>query len=234
MPRLKDKIAIVTGATGGIGLAATRCFAAEGAQVVLVDLGQAKLDAAVADIGAERTSAVAADVSDPEQTRAYVDAAMARHERSMSSSAMPASKARSRPSPTTHSMILTASWRSTCAAFGSACNTSFRRWPKAVVAASSLPHRSVVCAARHESPPISPPSMPSSASCARPRSNVRSSGSRVNTINPGPIATRMIEALEEGYAPSAPDLFKEKNDRHRADAPLRAAGGNCPARAVSR
>ena len=35
-------------------------------------------------------------------------------------------------------------------------------------------------------------------------------GIRVNTINPGPIATRMIEALEEGYAPSAPDLFKEK------------------------
>jgi NAD(P)-dependent dehydrogenase (short-subunit alcohol dehydrogenase family) len=44
MARLKDKVAIITGASSGIGRAATLLFAAEGARIVAVARGQEGLD----------------------------------------------------------------------------------------------------------------------------------------------------------------------------------------------
>ncbi len=49
--QLKDKVAIVTGASAGIGLAAAKRFAAEGAQVYITGRRKAELDKAVAEIG---------------------------------------------------------------------------------------------------------------------------------------------------------------------------------------
>jgi NAD(P)-dependent dehydrogenase (short-subunit alcohol dehydrogenase family) len=48
--QLQSKVAIVTGASSGIGLAAAQQLAKEGAKVVMVDRTQSKLDAAVEDI----------------------------------------------------------------------------------------------------------------------------------------------------------------------------------------
>lgn len=50
--QLEGKIAVVTGATSGIGLAAARRFAEEGAHVYITGRRQAELDKAVAAIGA--------------------------------------------------------------------------------------------------------------------------------------------------------------------------------------
>ena len=44
--KLKDKIAIVTGAGSGIGRASAQCFAAEGAKVVVVDINSKKANEA--------------------------------------------------------------------------------------------------------------------------------------------------------------------------------------------
>ena len=52
MGRLDGKVAVITGATGGIGSAAARLFAAEGAQLMLVDLDAGRLEALAADTGA--------------------------------------------------------------------------------------------------------------------------------------------------------------------------------------
>jgi NAD(P)-dependent dehydrogenase (short-subunit alcohol dehydrogenase family) len=49
--KLEGKIAVITGGTSGIGLAAAKRFASEGAHVVVTGRKQAKLDAAVAEIG---------------------------------------------------------------------------------------------------------------------------------------------------------------------------------------
>jgi NAD(P)-dependent dehydrogenase (short-subunit alcohol dehydrogenase family) len=70
-PVLDGKVAIITGAATGIGRASAILFARAGARVVLVDVRQPELDAAVEDVqaaaGPEAAIAVVADLSDPEQ-----------------------------------------------------------------------------------------------------------------------------------------------------------------------
>jgi NAD(P)-dependent dehydrogenase (short-subunit alcohol dehydrogenase family) len=62
MGRLEGKIAVVTGANSGIGLASAKRFAAEGAQVVITGRRRAELDRAVEIIGGD-VLAVQGDVS---------------------------------------------------------------------------------------------------------------------------------------------------------------------------
>jgi NAD(P)-dependent dehydrogenase (short-subunit alcohol dehydrogenase family) len=62
MGRLEGKIAVVTGANSGIGLASARRFAAEGAQVVITGRRQTELDRAAEIIGGD-VLAVQGDIS---------------------------------------------------------------------------------------------------------------------------------------------------------------------------
>ena len=73
MTRLNDKVAIITGGAGGIGLAAARLFLDEGASILLVDLDQASLKQAAASIGNPRCRYFAADVTKEEGTQGYVE-----------------------------------------------------------------------------------------------------------------------------------------------------------------
>ena len=50
--KLKDKVAVITGAASGIGLAIAKTFAAEGAKIVAGDWNTERLEAAVAAIRA--------------------------------------------------------------------------------------------------------------------------------------------------------------------------------------
>jgi 3-oxoacyl-[acyl-carrier protein] reductase len=68
--KLKDKVALVTGAGSGIGRAIALRFAAEGARVVLNDLHKDVADKTLAEIGEGRGCAIQADVADSGQVRA--------------------------------------------------------------------------------------------------------------------------------------------------------------------
>lgn len=91
--RLQDRIAIITGASSGIGRATAFAFAKEGAKVVCADLqpGTRREDTAQKDhdefngptherinqeYGANRSFFVKTDVSDPKQVEALVAAAV--------------------------------------------------------------------------------------------------------------------------------------------------------------
>jgi len=76
--RLQDRVAVITGAGSGIGLATARRFAAEGAKVIAVDISAAAGEAAAAETGGEF---VACDVSDEEQVRQLFDGVAERHGR---------------------------------------------------------------------------------------------------------------------------------------------------------
>lgn len=75
---LKDKVAIVTGAASGIGLATAEMLAKEGVRVVLADINEAQLEAVSAKIGAD---ALAVDLSKREGCRELADYAMKQHGR---------------------------------------------------------------------------------------------------------------------------------------------------------
>src|SRR5690606_4235362 len=72
MAKLENKTAIITGAAGGIGIAAARLFLQEGANVALVDLEQGALDEVARSLESSRLLTIAADVSSPEDTERYM------------------------------------------------------------------------------------------------------------------------------------------------------------------
>jgi len=76
--RLQDRVAIITGAGSGIGLATARRFAAEGAFVVVVDIDATAGQAAAAEVGGEF---VACDVTDRDAVEALFDGVVERHGR---------------------------------------------------------------------------------------------------------------------------------------------------------
>ena len=73
MPLLDEKVCVITGGAGSIGLATARLFLREGAKVVLVDQREAELHAALHALDSANADAVAADVGDTAATRAYVE-----------------------------------------------------------------------------------------------------------------------------------------------------------------
>ena len=73
------QVALVTGASSGMGLATARAFADAGAAVVLADINEDALRAAVEDLraGGHQVLSVACDVSDEQQVAAMVDQTVA-------------------------------------------------------------------------------------------------------------------------------------------------------------
>src|SRR5690606_6221036 len=78
--RIKDKVAVVTGAGSGIGLAIARLFVDQGARVVAADWNASSLETAAWDIGGDVVT-VRADVANETECVAVIDRAMAEYGR---------------------------------------------------------------------------------------------------------------------------------------------------------
>ena len=77
--RLQNKVAVITGAASGIGLATAVKFAQEGAFIAICDLNQAGIDAAIKEVEAVGGQALGyiVDVTKPDQIVAMRDALLA-------------------------------------------------------------------------------------------------------------------------------------------------------------
>jgi NAD(P)-dependent dehydrogenase (short-subunit alcohol dehydrogenase family) len=76
--RLRDKVALITGAGEGMGRAAALLFAREGAAVAALDLDADRAAAVADEIGDDAAIAVTADVADADAVRAAVAATVER------------------------------------------------------------------------------------------------------------------------------------------------------------
>ncbi|MCY1014655.1 SDR family NAD(P)-dependent oxidoreductase [Pyxidicoccus sp. MSG2] len=107
--KLEGKVAVITGANSGIGLAAARRFIAEGAHVYITGRRQAELDAAVASLGKSATGVRADAASLPDLDRLF---ARVREEKGridvLFANAVAARCCRSAPSPRSSSTIRSA------------------------------------------------------------------------------------------------------------------------------
>ena len=81
MARFEGKIAVVTGAGGGIGSAISKRLASEGAHVVVTDMNGDLASTTVAEIAGEggRESAIVADISSGESCRELIAKVIAEH-----------------------------------------------------------------------------------------------------------------------------------------------------------
>lgn len=212
MARLADKVIIITGATGGIGAASARRFAAEGARLVLVDLNQDALDALAAEIGGE-TVAIAADVTNVAQTDTYFTAATERFGQLDGAFLNAGIEGGIAPIEDydidMYERVMAVNVRGVFLGMQHAIRLMKPRGQGSIVLTSSL-------AGLRGSRKIAPYTASKHAVVGLMKSaslECASRGVRINTINPAPIATRMIEALEEGYAPGSGGAIKEKMER---------------------
>jgi NAD(P)-dependent dehydrogenase (short-subunit alcohol dehydrogenase family) len=77
MGLLQDKVCVITGGAGSIGLASAKLFLAEGAKVTLVDLRDSDLERVLVALENNRASGFAADVSQAAQMKSAIDATCA-------------------------------------------------------------------------------------------------------------------------------------------------------------
>jgi NAD(P)-dependent dehydrogenase (short-subunit alcohol dehydrogenase family) len=207
---LDHKVAIITGGTGGIGLATARLFVAEGARVVLVDLDRAVLADAVATLGAERAHGVQADVADPGDAERYVAATLERHGRVdvlFANAGIEGAVSALVDYPLeTFDRVMSVNVRGVWLALKQTIPPMARGGGGSIVLTSSLAGLrgmqkvSAYVASKHAVVGL----MRAAALECAPL------GIRVNTINPAPIATRMIEALEAGFAQGETAVVRRK------------------------
>ena len=205
MARLEGKVALITGATGGIGQAAARLFAEEGARLALVDLDETALQETVRSIGEDRASYTVADVTQPEQAQAYVNAAVDRWGGIDVYLANAGIEGAISPIPDypidLFDRVMAVNVRGVWLGIKYAVPAMRQRGGGSIVITSSTagvgggPDMSAYTTSKHAVVGL----MRTAAMEGAPH------GIRVNTVNPAPIETRMMRSIEEMRAAALDD-----------------------------
>ena len=209
MARLAEKIAVVTGGAGGIGLATSTLFAQEGAKVLLVDLNEQALVEAVASIGRDTVSYAVADVTQPEQVQDYTRTAVERYggiDVFINNAGIEGEVKPITAYPLeTFDKVMAVNVRGVWLGLKYVIPEMQKRGGGSIVITSSVAGVggfsgvSAYTASKHAVIGI----MRSAAAECAPM------GIRVNTINPGFTETRMTRSIEEQITPGEPDEAKQ-------------------------
>lgn len=209
MDRLHDKVAVITGGAGGIGLAAATLFAAEGASVLLVDLDRQALEAAVAGTGSNRVSYFVGDVTRAADNEAMIACASERYGGVDVLLANAGIEGDVKPiteyDEARFDQVIGVNVKGVFLGLKSAIPAMQARGGGSIVITSSVagvkggPGLSAYVTSKHAVIGL----MRSAARECAPM-NIR-----VNTVNPSPVETRMMRSLEEGILPGAAETAKQ-------------------------
>jgi len=210
MDRLKGKVAIITGGAGGIGRAAGALFAAEGANVLLVDLDETALKEAVADIGSNRVTYFVADVTRATDNRAMVGCAEERYggvdvlvaNAGIEGDVMPLADY----DDERFDQVIAVNVRGVYLGLKHAIPAMQKRGGGSIVITSSV-------AGVGAAPGIAPYAASKHAVVGLMRSAAKeyaAANIRVNTVNPSPVETRMMRSIETGMGGTAANEVKER------------------------
>jgi len=210
-PRFAGKVAIVTGAAGGIGQATCELLARDGARIVAVDLERAALERVVSAVAAAGSEAlaVAADVSRAEDVRRYVEQGQRRFggiDHLVNNAAIEGVVRPIEEYPEdVFDQVLAVNVRGVFLGLKYAYPALRARGGGAIVNLSSVagitgnPLLSAYIASKHAVIGLT-----RSAAVSYP-----AAGIRVNAILPAPVETRMMRSLEEGFSPGAAATVKQ-------------------------
>jgi NAD(P)-dependent dehydrogenase (short-subunit alcohol dehydrogenase family) len=205
--KLDGKVAIITGGSGGIGLATARRFIKEGARVLLVDLAREALESAARELG-EHVACSVADVSSAEDTQRYVHEAVSRFGGVDIVFANAGIEGTVRPLTETlvedFDRVLRVNVRGVWLAIKYSVPELIKRGGGSIVVTSSV-------AGLIGSPGISPYVTSKHAvmglvKCAA--LELAPLKIRINSVNPGPIENRMMRSIERQANPIDPESVK--------------------------
>ena len=220
MDRLKDKVALITGGAGGIGRAAGKLFAEEGADVLLVDLNEAALQEAVQSIGSNRVSHFVADVTKAADNDAMIACAEERYGGVDVVLANAGIEGELAPivdyDEARFDQVLSVNVKGVFLGLKSSIPALARRGGGSIVITSSVagvgggPGMSAYVTSKHAVIGLM-------RSAAR---EVAAQNIRVNTVNPSPVETRMMRSIED----MMPVESEQAKDVMQARIPLQRYG----------
>ena len=219
--RLKNKIAILTGATGGIGEATANSFVSEGGKIAVVDIQKEKVERLVSEIGQDKALALAGDVTDIDSVKDCVDRTISHYGQldiAFLNAGIEGEVAKITEYPLeSFKKVMAVNVTGVFLGLKSVIPPMQKNGGGSIIITSSLGGlRGQSKLAPYIASKHAVVGLMKSASVDYAVDKIR-----VNTINPGPIATRMIKSLEEGYAPGSAEIMKNKMERA---VPLRRYG----------
>ena len=203
MDRLAGKVAVITGGGGGIGRAAGKLFATEGADVLLVDIAETALKEAVQEIGSNRVSCFVADVTSAEDNRAMIACAQARYGGVDVFLANAGIEGDVSPivdyDESRFDQVMAVNVKGVFLGLQASIPALAARGGGSIIITSSV-------AGVSGGPGVAPYVTSKHAVIGMMRSAAKECAAqkiRVNTVNPSPVETAMMRRLEEGFAPGA-------------------------------
>jgi NAD(P)-dependent dehydrogenase (short-subunit alcohol dehydrogenase family) len=207
MKRLNNKVAIITGGSGGIGKDTAALFLQEGAIVVLVDLDKKGLDAAALELDGRENLIIVQDV------KAYVQTTIAKFGRidvffnNAGIEGKPGSLVEQKMED--FDKVISVNVRGAFMGMKYVLSEMVKRGSGSIINMSSV-------AGLVGSPNLSPYITSKHAVVGMTKAasiEVAHLGVRINSVHPSPINTRMMRALEEGFAPGAAERVKARIQR---------------------
>jgi NAD(P)-dependent dehydrogenase (short-subunit alcohol dehydrogenase family) len=210
MARLNNKVVVLTGAGSGIGLAAVKLFAHEGAKLMLAGRNEAALASAVKAAGEANAAYVVADVSKSEDNQRLINAAEQKFggiDAFVANAGVEGATASIVDYPLdVFDQVMAVNVRGVFLGLKYAIPALKKRAGGSIIITSSIggikargQGNSAYIASKHAEIGLMRSAM---TECAP--FNIR-----VNCVLPGPTDTRMMRNIEEGRSPGAPEKTRE-------------------------